>query len=960
MRDVRFGSSISSSLSWLVLALLSAGGCTQEGPPVEYIAQKTTALPSPITIDGMVTDGSGHPQAGVVVAFSQAGAGPVDAGNLPTAATTAADGTYSVELALPGTYDVVATPPATSIYLPQAFAGRSFSGPDTFDIVLLEGSVTVSGKVTTSDGTPLSNQSVSFSGNGATTDSSGNYSVAVVPGDVLVNAGGMINIATGLIRAGSNDGGVPDGGTPIYSQIMGNLSRSVSISGATTLDVVVPTRVITGVVLDPNGDPVAGARVLAQGWTVGGGGAGADGGTGPWSAWMASANTVSDGTGNFRLTVFPGAGTMIVSPPPGSGQPAFQLHVEATDDTAITVNLPSSVLVSGKVTTSDGTPLSNQSVSFSGNGATTDSAGNYSVVVVPGDVLVNAGGMINIATGLIRAGSNDGGVPDGGIPIYSQIMGNLSRSVSISGATTLDVVMPTRVITGVVLDPDGDPVAGAGVVAQGWTVGGGGAGADGGTGPWSAWMASANTVCDGTGNFRLTVFPGAGTLNLAPTPASGLAAYSFPVQALDDKQIGVSIQFVTQTEQATVPADGTVTTDPGTGPTAADPVTTAVTSPNAGEVSITERPIIQAPPSGYSFLTQQIDITAPAATAAHPLVLTFNLDASRVPQGLGASDLAITRNGEIVEACLDDSGSANPDPCMFDRETTPEGDISITVLTSEASAWNFAVPTPDNGTGGSGGSGGSTGGGAGGASGSGGTGGTTSTAATGGTAGSGEPGATAVNAITGGASGSGGTGGAAGSTGAGGSSGSGDTGGTAGGAGAAGASGSGGAGGLVGNVGTAGTSGSGGTGGNAAIDGGAGGTAGTTGAAGAGGSGEDASVADSASELDAGGDDSMPDAANEPGAEAGNRSDGHELGDANVDVVPASDTAGAEAAIDSSANSVDAALVARDGAAGGKAAEKSSGCSCTLAGKQHASALALGWGVLALLLARRVRRRRAE
>jgi hypothetical protein len=65
-----------------------------------------------------------------------------------------------------------------------------------------------------------------------------------------------------------------------------------------------------------------------------------------------------------------------------------------------------------------------------------------------------------------------------------------------------------------------------------------------------------------------------------------------------------------------------------------------LTSPNAGDVSITEGPITQTPPPGFSFLTQQIDIsvTAPAATAEHPLVLTFMLDASRV-EGLSTSDI---------------------------------------------------------------------------------------------------------------------------------------------------------------------------------------------------------------------------------------------------------------------------------------------------------------------------------
>jgi len=307
--------------------------------------------------------------------------------------------------------------------------------------------------------------------------------------------------------------------------------------------------------------------------------------------------------------------------------------------------------------------------------------------------------------------------------IYSSLFYSMYSSLTISGPTTVDKVLATRVISGVVLDPDGQPVSGANVGAGMWNACLGVP--DGGACSSGTNMMIANTTTDGSSQFRLTVVQGSGTLNITPSVTSGLSAYAFTTQAFDNKQIGISIQFLTQTKQDTVPAGGTLTTDPGTGPTPADPVTTAVTSPNAGDVSITEGPITQAAPPGYRFLTQQIDIhvTAAPATTAHPLVLTFTLDASRVPEEIGASEIQMARNGIVMPACLVGAGQANPDPCMSNRQTTADGDVRITVLTSQASSWNFAVPSAASGTGGAGGS---TGGGSGGMSGSGGTGGTTS------------------------------------------------------------------------------------------------------------------------------------------------------------------------------------------------------------------------------------------
>jgi titin len=140
---------------------------------------------------------------------------------------------------------------------------------------------------------------------------------------------------------------------------------------------------------------------------------------------------------------------------------------------------------------------------------------------------------------------------------------------------------------------------------------------------------------------------------------------------------------------------GTVTTDHG-GATASDPLTTSVEVPpgTGGAVTIAEGGVTGSPPSGFSFLGQQVAIQAPDATSAQPLLLVFTLDASIV-SGQTPSTIRLFRTedgGAPVEVplCTGTSGVASPDPCISNRRYVG-ADIQITVLTSRASLWNTAV-----------------------------------------------------------------------------------------------------------------------------------------------------------------------------------------------------------------------------------------------------------------------------
>ena len=137
-----------------------------------------------------------------------------------------------------------------------------------------------------------------------------------------------------------------------------------------------------------------------------------------------------------------------------------------------------------------------------------------------------------------------------------------------------------------------------------------------------------------------------------------------------------------------VAAGGSVATGDGNGLYVNDALDTRVTSPIAGTVTIVERSGTTSPP-GYELAGWQADITAPAATAASPLRLTFWLDSSALG-ALDAMTVQIFRNGSPVPPCDEPAtGVAAPDPCVVDRQVVGDGDAALDILTSAVSTWTF-------------------------------------------------------------------------------------------------------------------------------------------------------------------------------------------------------------------------------------------------------------------------------
>lgn len=113
---------------------------------------------------------------------------------------------------------------------------------------------------------------------------------------------------------------------------------------------------------------------------------------------------------------------------------------------------------------------------------------------------------------------------------------------------------------------------------------------------------------------------------------------------------------------------GTLSTGSSAGP--GDPTNTTVVTPNGGDVTIGESVMSGTPPPGVTYFGQQVDITAPAATANNPLMLTFVTDCSVLPLGLSSCP-----GGRSV--------------VVTDRGYTPP---TVTVRQSETVQWLFQGP----------------------------------------------------------------------------------------------------------------------------------------------------------------------------------------------------------------------------------------------------------------------------
>ena len=624
--------------------------------PVEIAAdlQQTITLPATVVLSGTVIAPGGQPLAGAEILATFADVRVVGVtGTQGFDLTTDASGAFSTGM-FPGTATLLVLPPPGS---PLGLTMLNVEVTESTSISVTLPDTPYGGLVETAAAVPAADVIVTledangFSRSGLS-DSDGVFGFPISPGTYRRS-----------LANSSSPSLIP--GVPRDFFLL--LPGTVDVFADTMQTLVMPaTFQFSGSVVDSAGQPVVGAEVSSVLFDV------AAGAVGGFETFMGT----TDADGTFSMPVFPGMGTVQVIPAPGSGLGAASASVVVTSDTVHDFTVPNTVY-SGEVTTADGTGVADVTVElFAGvlvASAVTGPAGEFTIPVAPGvyERHLEYAPVLPV-------------VPD--LPQNFLLIPNGTVDVTASANEVL-ALPPGRQLAVTVVDPSGAAVDGAGIASEFFDV----------LTATSIGTQPLTATTDVNGDFVAIVFPGSGALQITPPAGSSLPSVRVNGVAVNDTdiQLGILLQANAKIVSAMLTATGTLSTDTaGAGPTPGDPVTTAVTTPVGGMVSIFQSPMFVPVPAGFRFLGRQVGISAPASTPDMPLMIVFVLDASEVPAGQDETTLEVFKNGQLVPDCTGTPGIASPDPCISGRERLGDGDVRLTILTSTASSWNLAAALP--------------------------------------------------------------------------------------------------------------------------------------------------------------------------------------------------------------------------------------------------------------------------
>ena len=199
-------------------------------------------------------------------------------------------------------------------------------------------------------------------------------------------------------------------------------------------------------------------------------------------------------------------------------------------------------------------------------------------------------------------------------------------------------------------------------------------------------------VVDPGGEIDLTV------LVTAPgSPGSLTASAHWQAEHADPQFPTASIDVVPQSPDAVsewvLPQGDTVTTDPGTGATPANPQVTTADVPATEIGTATELSEADAAPGQfcppYAPCFGQVSTITIGQTFTPGDPLRFVVPARQVgdPHHTKIKKIPMYHDSVPVPNCTGYSGTASPDPCVVSRKKLKKGDVQIVVLSSTNGRW---------------------------------------------------------------------------------------------------------------------------------------------------------------------------------------------------------------------------------------------------------------------------------
>ena len=129
--------------------------------------------------------------------------------------------------------------------------------------------------------------------------------------------------------------------------------------------------------------------------------------------------------------------------------------------------------------------------------------------------------------------------------------------------------------------------------------------------------------------------------------------------------------------------------------TPTEPYAASDSAPVDGPIYIDTRATTSVADTGFTYLDQEYDITAPdAVDPDDPLRFVFKLDGAELAEAqVDPQDVVLFRNGAAVDTPCPPVGGRADDwwPCIEQHQVQGDGDLWITMLTMKASVYNYGV-----------------------------------------------------------------------------------------------------------------------------------------------------------------------------------------------------------------------------------------------------------------------------